>query len=240
MALLKTDLNKAQIFATVQGEGVYSGVPSFFIRMQGCSVKCFFCDEKTTWKKGSYPDIDTFKISLASKEASSDAAKIFAAPEEILEYLSALNPSLKRVVLTGGEPSEQDLKPLIRLLLDNGYKVAIETAASGQYISELLELPIWITFSPKEIYSQNGKPFDPLIWAKCSELKFVLANENALQYIEEQILVKLAKYNNPCPVFITPDWFNFEENKALALELCAKYPERLRIGLQAHKYLSVD
>ena len=39
-----------QIFETLQGEGVHSGVPSFFIRLQGCSVNCFFCDEKPTWK----------------------------------------------------------------------------------------------------------------------------------------------------------------------------------------------
>ncbi|GAM63268.1 queuosine biosynthesis queE radical SAM [Vibrio ishigakensis] len=38
-----------EIFETIQGEGFFTGVPSIFIRLQGCPVGCAWCDTKQTW-----------------------------------------------------------------------------------------------------------------------------------------------------------------------------------------------
>lgn len=40
-----------EMFQTLQGEGVYTGVPAIFIRLQGCPVGCSWCDTKHTWDK---------------------------------------------------------------------------------------------------------------------------------------------------------------------------------------------
>ena len=232
----QSDTSTLQIFSTVQGEGVDSGVPAIFVRFQGCSVHCFFCDEKDTWVKR---ENNTGEIN----------------EEDIFNEIKKLNPKIKRVVLTGGEPSEQRLRALVNLLIANDYVVSIETAATGDYLSELFQdypsvkehhttafkKVFNFTFSPKEIYSRS-KISDERIWQYCDELKFVVANSEAKDYLLDKILPKLASAKNDCPVYITPDWFNFEVTKEMILKILAenisKYPQ-LRLGIQAHKYLEM-
>lgn len=223
--------NQPWIFETIQGEGFYTGTPAFFVRLQGCKVGCYFCDEKDSWtlNEGSY-----FEFSS----------------EELIAKLQELNSELKRVVITGGEPTEQDLSDLLESLTKAGFDVHIETAATGEYIEALYKeyaKPIWLTFSPKEIYSkliENGKA-DPQIWAKASELKFVVSNEKSADYIKV-IFSKLEETNNKCPIYLTPDWFDFDKNKELVLKLLneplileTKLTNKVRMGLQTHKYLGV-
>ncbi|NQY78887.1 MAG: 7-carboxy-7-deazaguanine synthase QueE [Candidatus Caenarcaniphilales bacterium] len=216
--------DKAQIFETVQGEGVHSGVPSFFIRLQGCNVRCFFCDEKSTWKHGG-----------------EFAAEIDI--DEILNFLNEKNPNLKRIVITGGEPTEQNLVPLIRALARKGFSVALETAATGEYLEDIFDLKnelgsekLWITFSPKEIYSENGKPASERIWQGADELKFVFASEKAGKYLLEVIFKELDIIKSKMPVFLVPDWNNKEKYQEEILNILKIYPARCRIGIQAHKF----
>lgn len=232
----KTTTNTLQIFSTVQGEGVDSGVAAIFVRFQGCNVHCFFCDEKETWVK---------------RESNTAAVN----EEEIFEEIQKLNNKVKRVVLTGGEPTEQSLKRLVNLLIANGYVVSIETAATGDFLAELFQdypkvskahstgfkRVFNFTFSPKEIYSRS-KISDERIWQYCDELKFVVANSDAKEYLLDKILPKLKASNNDCPVYLTPDWFNFEVTKEMILKILAEYASeypQLRMGIQAHKYLDM-
>jgi 7-carboxy-7-deazaguanine synthase len=212
------------IFQTIQGEGIYSGVPSFFIRLQGCKVHCHFCDEKETWTHRAKNSVEL-------------------SPTEILFKLETLNPLLKRLVITGGEPCEQSLYSLITALQANSYCIAIESSGTGEKLHELFQDykdPLWITFSPKEPYSQNGSVTDLRIWQKASELKFVIASEKAEEYLLRKIIPSLQEHSNPCPVFLVPDWFRFEENKKRVLDLCMKFPNRFRLGVQVHKYLDLE
>ena len=43
-----------EIFKSIQGEGSYTGSPVMFIRLQGCSVGCAWCDTKHSWDDGDY------------------------------------------------------------------------------------------------------------------------------------------------------------------------------------------
>lgn len=198
------------------------GMPAFFLRLQGCGVHCFFCDEKDTWIK---------------RENNSRDLDI----EEILIKLKSINPDLKKLIITGGEPTEQSLANLITQLIENNYDISIETAGTGSFIDELFmnyKKTIKITFSPKELYS-NFPIMDSRIWSYASELKFVVANPSAANYLENRILPSLDEASNQCPIFLLPDWYNIEPNKKLILDLLKLAPNRLRMGIQAHKFMDL-
>ncbi len=234
IALAKDDPSKPQIFETIQGEGIHAGLPAFFIRLQGCNVGCFFCDEKETWSL-----IDKNYVELT--------------PEKILEILEALNPNLKHIVITGGEPTQQQLSILIDFLADHEFIVHIETAATGDYVDDLFKIykrPVWVTFSPKAIYSKDSKKGvpDERAWQRADEIKFVVSNDKSEAYVLNIITTELERYGrlpdyskskDACPVFLVPDWFNFDENKERVLKLCSKYPNQYRTGIQSHKYLNI-
>lgn len=112
-----------EYFYSIQGEGVFVGQPSFFIRMGGCDVGCVWCDVKDSWDADKHP-----KISIDSLL------------EEAIKYPSRL------VIITGGEPAMYDLTEFTRKFKEAGYRVHIETSGAYPLVGEF----DWITFSPKK------------------------------------------------------------------------------------------
>ena len=72
-------------FYSLQGEGLFMGTPAYFIRFAGCNLRCEWCDTKESWQTDSVPLIEQ---------------------EELVQAIPC-----ERVILTGGEPTLQDLKP---------------------------------------------------------------------------------------------------------------------------------
>jgi 7-carboxy-7-deazaguanine synthase len=118
-------LKTAEIFASLQGEGLRQGEPTLFVRLSGCNLRCPFCDTKRAWKGGRNATCEQI------------AAR--------LDRLRRTNPAAW-VVLTGGEPLMQNVEPLVRLLKKNGYQIQIET--NGHYYRDLPGVS-WYTVSPK-------------------------------------------------------------------------------------------
>ena len=115
-----------ETFLSWQGEGVHMGRKAFFIRLQGCPVKCTWCDSASTW----HPQYVPKNIRKAS-------------PDELAKEAGESHPDF--VVLTGGEPCVHDLVPLVNALKAAKLKVHLETC--GAY-----EIPVgldWVTVSPK-------------------------------------------------------------------------------------------
>ncbi len=98
----------AEVFHSLQGEGVTAGAPAVFVRLQGCSVGCAWCDTKYSWD----PE-------------GGEAADF----EQLLEQIAAF-PS-RRVVVTGGEPLESPLfSPLVDALAARGLAIEVETSGT--------------------------------------------------------------------------------------------------------------
>ena len=57
-----------EAFATVQGEGAHTGVPSWFIRLGGCDVGCVWCDVKESWDPAAHPHMAVEEIVAAAVE----------------------------------------------------------------------------------------------------------------------------------------------------------------------------
>jgi 7-carboxy-7-deazaguanine synthase len=121
-------LRVSEIFASVQGEGPSVGTPSVFVRLQGCSVGCGWCDTKYSWDAGRGEEL---------------------ALEDVLERVKEAGPD--NVVVTGGEPLEHlALVPLVERLRALGRRIEIETA--GVAIPPDLPVDQW-NVSPKLAHS---------------------------------------------------------------------------------------
>jgi len=98
----------AEVFYSIQGEGVTAGLPAVFVRLQGCTVGCVWCDTKYSW----------------------DAAGGRAADVDGLLREASAYPC-RRVVVTGGEPLESPLfTTLTPALIDAGFAVEVETSGT--------------------------------------------------------------------------------------------------------------
>ena len=113
-----------EIFYSLQGEGSLAGVPSVFVRLAGCPLRCRWCDTKYAWAKEAGR-----RHSIA----------------EIVEQVRQW--PCRFVVITGGEPMiNSDLPQLVQELKDAGKHITIETAG----IAYIPELPCdLVSISPK-------------------------------------------------------------------------------------------
>ena len=223
----------SEIFYSVQGEGILTGVPSIFIRTSGCNLRCRWCDTPyASWK----PEGTEFS------------------PDEILEKCRAW-PSARHVVLTGGEPMvAKDILSLIGLLREAGYHLTIETAGTIPLPEAGCDLA---SLSPK---LSNSTPLPgeisegwiarhetirrnlPVIktWlegAKETQLKFVISNEADLLEAQ-QLLTELYHFLSPDHILLMPEGRTMEElrvRSAWLVEVCKthgyRFCHRLHIEL---------
>jgi 7-carboxy-7-deazaguanine synthase len=95
-----------EIFYSIQGEALWTGLPCVFVRLSGCNLRCCYCDTPYAYDPGQDMTLDEVVAQ----------AETFQCP---------------RLTLTGGEPLLQKEAPkLVARLIDNGYAVSIETNGS--------------------------------------------------------------------------------------------------------------
>ncbi len=111
-----------EAFYTIQGEGAFTGTPSYFVRIGGCDVGCHWCDVKESWNAKLHPVTPTENIAQMAAEKA------------------------KMVVVTGGEPLTWNMLPLTQALKNSGLSIHLET--SGAY--PLSGVWDWICLSPKK------------------------------------------------------------------------------------------
>jgi len=168
----------AEIFHSIQGEGLLAGVPSIFIRTSGCNLRCHWCDTPYASWKPEGPEMSV---------------------EEILKKLTEWN--CDHVVLTGGEPMiAPDLPELATVLKKQNKHITIETA--GTILPNGIPCDL-ASLSPK-LSNSTPPPERDSAWTKKHEatrlqpevisewirnydfqLKFVISTENDLAEIKD-------------------------------------------------------
>jgi 7-carboxy-7-deazaguanine synthase len=96
-----------EIYKSIQGESTHAGLPCVFVRLTGCNLRCSWCDSEYSFYGGH-------RMTL----------------EEIFDEVEHLSPNRGLVEITGGEPmlQEREIVPLMQRLLQEGYKVLLETS----------------------------------------------------------------------------------------------------------------
>ena len=206
-------LDVQEIFKTFQGEGVFTGFPAIFLRLGGCNLTCKFCDTEFDSDKN-------WKLTEILKE---------------IENLSKNGQKIthKLVVITGGEPMRQNLKPLITQLIEKKYQIQIET--NGTLFQDLPQ-EIDIICSPK---NSSGKYYEIRkdLLSRISAFK-ILISKNDQNY---NFVPDIVKSDPDIPIYLQPiDEYDEEknaQNRKLTLELAEK--NGYRISLQTHKFWKI-
>ncbi len=157
-------------FYTIQGEGFYTGVAAYFIRIGGCDVGCHWCDVKESWEAANHP-VTSVEEMVANVKKSQ--AKI--------------------VVITGGEPLTWNMDFLTKRLKEEGFRIHIET--SGAYpFSGTWD---WVCLSPKKTklpVEETYKKADELKIIIYNQHDFQFAEEQAQKVQKDCVLFLQAEW----------------------------------------------
>src|SRR5205085_3905874 len=89
-----------EVFASIQGEGLYVGEPQVFLRLRGCPMRCRWCDTPGSWR---VPAEATARVDAARGPSRREAA--WASPFQAACWIAEAEPGAQRTVsVTGGEP----------------------------------------------------------------------------------------------------------------------------------------
>lgn len=217
------------IYACIQGEGVYTGVPMVLLRLQGCGVGCPFCDTKETWAKDFEMQVQTINDAVTEPHWWVDAA-----PSEIAHHIATTYPTIKWVMLTGGEPAEQDLEALINAIHDTGRKIAMETSGTADGHLWGKARPDWVCVSPK-IGMPGGKKILPHVIQGADEIKMVVGKTADIEKLQE--LIKSCQVDTRQTVICLQPMSTSNR----ATELCIRTVQEngWRLSIQVHKYLDL-
>ncbi len=158
-----------ETFHSLQGEGYWTGVNAFFIRLGGCDVHCPWCDTKHSWNPQRHPRQSIENLTTAAK---------------------AVNPAI--VIITGGEPLMHDLFPLTTALKQQGLQVHLETSGAHPFSGDF----DWVTFSPKQFKAPHSSIYNQVSELKVvvtnqydlkwGEQQAALLPESTLRYLQPE------------------------------------------------------
>jgi len=227
-----TNLRVNEIFYSLQGEGAFAGVPTIFLRLQGCNLGCTWCDTVYAQDEAEGVLMSTQKILLEMHNVTKDVTLLGG----------------RHVCITGGEPlvQEEALGDLVRSLPKYDLYTSVETNGS-------LPVPDWFA----NVYSwaadvkcpSSGNEVDPLVaeqWLGLREqdqVKFVVETEEDLKFVESVLTGHFGNRLVYRPqVFVSPA---FEEGalfKRPWAQYVAEFCKRLnvRMSLQVHKLIWGD
>ncbi len=211
LRLIRNDLRVSEIFFSIQGESLTAGVPTVFVRLVGCPLRCSYCDTEYAFHGGKWMDM-----------------------QQVLRSVSRY--PTRFVTVTGGEPLVQKAcLCLLTRLCDSGYQVSLET--SGALCLSGVDLRTTIVMDIKTPGSGEvaRNDFANLNFLKeTDQIKFVICNRNDYEWSRKQLM----KRDFSCKVLFSPAW-GCQSPTELAEWIMADGLV-VRLQLQIHKVLWGD
>lgn len=218
-------LRMTEIFYSLQGEALTSGLPTVFVRLTGCPLRCVYCDTTYSFTGGERLSLETIM-------------------EDIAQY------PCKRVCITGGEPLAQpNCIALINRLLEAGYEISLETAGA----LSVADVPEAVS-KVMDIKTPSSGESDKNLWSNLDyltqhdQLKFVIMNRSDYEWSKQQ-LIEYKLDQKVGTVWFSP-MFNVHDSKDSAVEvpnLARELAEWIledaipvRLQLQLHKIIWAD
>jgi len=203
-------LRVIEIYASIQGESAWAGLPCTFVRLAGCNLRCTWCDSVYTFTGGERHSID-----------------------QVLDRVDALGIGL--VELTGGEPLAHRQAPtLLQELIDRGHQVLLETSGSLDISGVPDPVHVIMDLKAPDSGEEHANLWSnlPLLRAK-DNLKIVLASRRDYEWARE--IVRRHDFARQVPVYFSPVWGQLSPAE-LAAWLTQDVLE-VRLQLQLHKIL---
>ncbi|MFB3099826.1 MAG: 7-carboxy-7-deazaguanine synthase QueE [Gammaproteobacteria bacterium] len=202
-----------EIFFSIQGETSRTGLPTVFIRLTGCPLRCVYCDTEYAFHNGN-------KMTLA----------------EIMQKISDYKTTL--ITVTGGEPlAQKNCMPLLKMLCDTGYDVSLETSGAldiqniDSRVARIVDLK---TPASGEVDKNLYENMQYL--TANDQVKFVICDRQDYEWSRK----KLDEYNlsEQCEVLFSGSHGEIQASQLADWILEDQLPVRLQI--QLHKYLWGD
>jgi len=202
-----------EIFLSIQGETTRAGLPTVFIRLTGCPLRCSYCDTAYAFSAGK-------KMSIG----------------EILQAIGKYRT--RHVTVTGGEPlAQKDCLHLLTLLCDEGYQVSLETSGAidvagiEDRVIRIIDIKTPASGEVDRNRYENLEHLTP-----SDQVKFVICDRADYEWSKS----KLAEYrlNDRCEVLFSGSHDQLSARVLAEWILEDRLPVRLQI--QLHKYLWGD
>ena len=215
-ALIDKDdaLRITEIFYSLQGEARTVGLPTVFVRLTGCPLRCVYCDTAYAFSGGELQSL-----------------------EQIAEQVAAYKP--RYVTVTGGEPlAQKRCIALLGRLCDDGYEVSLETSGAmsvAQVDARVVKVLDLKTPASGEM-DRNDFGNIPLL-TQTDQVKFVICNREDYEWAR----FKLDEYQlagRVSDVLFSPS--HDELNGRDLAQWILEDNLRVRMQLQLHKYLWND
>jgi len=227
-----TQLLVNEVFESIQGEGAFTGVPSIFVRLQGCPVGCPWCDTKHTWE--TKPEL------LRNEEIimlqTNDTEEYFeATPASLFSLFDRQAYRAKHLVLTGGEPCMFDLCELSALAIEKGFSVQIETSGTFEI---KCDVKAWVTLSPK-INMKGGFDIRDDALMRANEIKHAIAMQKHIDELDT-LLARLSPEHarsSQVNVYLQPI---SQQKRATELAIKTCIDRNWRLSLQTHKFIGIE
>lgn len=205
-----TQLKIFEIFYSLQGESSRVGLPTIFIRLSGCPMRCHYCDTAYAFQGGSMMTVD-----------------------EIMETIKKYDT--RYVTVTGGEPlAQKEVLSLLKVLADENYEVSLETGG-GLSIKEVdPRIKIILDIKTPESGEEKKNYWDNLnlIHSK-DEIKFVLCSREDYDWAKK--ILNQYKLTEKCDVLFSPVYQKLNTTDLGNWILEDQLPVRMQI--QLHKLL---
>ncbi len=203
-------LRITEIFLSLQGETRSVGIPTVFVRLTGCPLRCGYCDTAYAFSGGEWLE-----------------------QEQILDKVAALGT--RHVTVTGGEPlAQKSCIALLTRLCDAGYDVSLETsgaldiAAVDTRVSRVMDIK-----TPGSGEASRNLYGNIALLTAHDQLKFVLCDRNDYDWAKDMLLTQ--ELAARCEVLFSPSYEQLPATMLADWILADRLPVRLQI--QLHKLL---